>query len=142
MLATLVVCLPTSAGLNFISTPVPTDSSLKLSSPPLHLTAGQKLGGCYVLEHPLETGGGHLIWIAQDEVLGKQISLHFLPAAVTHDAAAIDSLRQEVKRNRPLIHPSILRVYDLVEGDAWTAVAMDSFEGRCLAALLQEKGHF
>ncbi len=119
-----------------------TDTNSILSSSPLHLAAGQKLAGCYLLERPLEVGGGHLVWIAQDEVLGKEVSLHFLPTEVTRDAAAVEELRREVKRSRPLIHPGVLRVYDLVEGDDWTAVAMESFEGRCLAALLQEKGRF
>ncbi|MGB8170816.1 MAG: hypothetical protein WCF18_25145, partial [Chthoniobacteraceae bacterium] len=95
-----------------------------------------------MLERPLEVGGRHLIWIAQDEVLGKEVSLHFLPAEVARDSSAVAELRHEVKRSRPLIHPGVLRVYDLVEGDDWTAVAMDSFEGRSLAALLEEKGRF
>lgn len=122
--------------------PVTTESNSILSSSPLQLAAGQKLAGCYLLERPLEVGGGHLIWIAQDEVLGKQVSLHFLPSEVTKDATAVEELRQEVKRSRPLIHPGVLRVYDLVEGENWTAVAMDGFEGRCLAAVLAEKGRF
>lgn len=122
--------------------PVTTESNSILSNVPSNLAAGQKLAGCYLLERSLEAGGGHSIWLAQDEVLGKKVSLHFLPAAVTKDAAALESLRHEVKRGRPLIHPGVLRVYDLVEGDDWTAVAMDAFEGRCLAAILEEKGRF
>lgn len=119
-----------------------TDPKSIFSGSTLKLAAGQKLAGCYSLERPIEVGGGHLIWIAQDEVLGKQVSIHFLPPPVTRDAAAIEALRHEVKRNRPLIHPGVLRVYDLVEGDDWTAVAMESFEARCLADLLREKGRF
>jgi serine/threonine protein kinase len=110
------------------------------STLPLNLAAGQKLAGCYLLVRLLEAGGDHLIWIAQDEVLGKEVSLHFLPASISQDAAAIEQLHQEVKRNRPLIHPGILRVFDLVEGPDWTAVAMESFDGQCLAALLEEEG--
>lgn len=95
-----------------------------------------------MLERPLDVGAGLLIWIAQDEVLGKQVALHFLPSAISRDAAAIEELRHEVKRNRPLIHPGVLRVYDLVEADDLTAVATETFEARCLAAILEGKGHF
>lgn len=112
------------------------------TNPSLNLAAGQKVAGCYLLEHALEADADHPIWIAQDEVLGKEVSLHFLPPAVARDAAAVEALQREVKRNRPLVHPGILRVFDLVEGDGWTAIAMDSFEGRSLAAVLKEKGHF
>ncbi len=48
-------------------------------------------------------------------------------------------LRQEVKRNRQLIHPNILRVYDLVEDSGWAAISMDAFEGESLAARLAQK---
>ncbi|HYR57298.1 MAG TPA: protein kinase, partial [Chthoniobacteraceae bacterium] len=108
----------------------------------LNFAAAQKLAGCYLLERALDASGGNPIWIAQDEVLGKTVSLHFLPPAITRDVAAIEELRQEVKRNRPLIHPGVLRVYDLVEGADWTAVAMEAFEGRSLAAELAKTKRF
>lgn len=83
-----------------------------------------------------------MIWVAQDEVLGKQVSLHFLPEVVTRDTVAIEELRHEVKRSRALIHPGVLRVYDLLESPEFTAVAMETFEARCLSAVLAEKGRF
>lgn len=51
----------------------------------------------------------------------------------------MSELRQEIKRNRQLIHPGILRVYDLVEEADWAAISMDWFEGETLAALLQKQ---
>jgi hypothetical protein len=106
------------------------------------LVAGKKLSGCYLLDRALDTGSEFPIWLAQDEVLGKSVSLHFLPSSITQNPAAIDELRTEIKRSRALIHPNVLRVYDLVEEPKWTAVAMEAFEGRSLAALLKEKKHF
>jgi formylglycine-generating enzyme required for sulfatase activity/serine/threonine protein kinase len=50
-------------------------------------------------------------------------------------------LRQDVKRNRQLIHPNILRVYDFVEDGNCAAISMDRFEGQPLAELLGSKGH-
>lgn len=105
-------------------------------------TAGQKLASCYVLKEVLSAGGENLIWAADDEVLGKPITLHFVPGEVLKDAAALAELRQEVKRNRPLILPGVLRVYDLVEEPGWTAVSMDGFSGKSLASLLKEKGKY
>lgn len=119
-----------------------TETSTTVAIPPPHFAAGQRLSGCYLLECLLDTGSSQQIWIAQDEVLGKQVSLHFLPSEVVGDSVALEELRQEVKRSRPLIYPGVLRVYDLVEGDSWIAVAMDSFEGRSLAAVLRAEGRF
>ena len=58
------------------------------------------------------------------------------------DERGMAELRQEVKRNRQLIHPNILRIYDFVEDGGLAAISMDRFEGESLAALLAKKGTF
>lgn len=82
------------------------------------------------------------MWLAHDEVLGKDVTLHFIPSAVLQDARAVAELRQEVKRNRQLIHPNILRVYDFVEDSPYAAISMDRIEGESLAVLLKHSGPF
>lgn len=99
-----------------------------------------KIGGCYVLQKALGKTGGSPVWLASDEVLGKDVTLHFVPAAVAADARAMTELRQEVKRNRQLIHPNILRVYDFVEDGNQVAISMDVFSGESLQDLLAKKG--
>jgi serine/threonine protein kinase len=106
------------------------------------LTEGQQVGGCFLPKRELFQTRGSRIWAAQDEVLGKEVTLHFTPQPVANDARAVAELRQEVKRNRQLIHPNILRVYDLVEDSGMIAVAMDGFAADSLADLLQKKGAF
>ena len=109
---------------------------------PVTLSEGKKIGGCYVLRHDLTRAGCSPVWLASDEVLGKDVTLHFVPPAVVADSHAMSELRQEVKRNRQLIHPNILRVYDLVEDGDCVAISMDRFEGESLAEALKRKGHF
>ena len=104
------------------------------------LTEGTKIGGCYVLRQNLSKPGESPVWLANDEVLGKDVTLHFVPAAVTADTRAMTELRQEVKRNRQLIHPNILRVYDFVEDGNHVAISMDTFEGESLQDLVKKKG--
>ena len=102
------------------------------------LQPGQKLAGCYLLQRRVESPGP-VIWLAHDEVLGKDISLHFLPADVRTQTAVLEKLRGEVKRARQIIHPRILRTYDLIEEDEWSAIAMDPFASRPLAAVMAEQ---
>ncbi len=104
------------------------------------LNEGTKIGGCYVLRKNLSKPGESSVWLASDEVLGKDVTLHFVPAAVVADARAMTELRQEVKRNRQLIHPNILRVYDFVEDGNYVAISMDTFEGESLGDVLKRKG--
>ena len=114
-------------------------SAASPDSAALVFETGQKLAGCYVLRQAVETVGGEVVWFAHDEVLGKNVSLHFIPEAVRGEARAMDALRAEIKRARQLIHPHILRVYDLIEESDWAAISMDHFEGESLATLLRRK---
>ena len=104
------------------------------------LAEGTKIGGCYVLRRNLSKSETSPVWVATDEVLGKDVTLHFVPAPVAANARAMAELRQEVKRNRQLIHPNILRVYDFVEDGSAAAISMDEFEGESLDDLLKRKG--
>ena len=97
---------------------------------------GSKIASSYILRRQLLASGDDVIWLAHDEVLGKDVTLHFIPEAVHADARAIETLRQEIKRYRQLIHPQILRVYDLVEEAGCAAIVMDAFNGTPLSALL------
>ncbi|MBC7979399.1 MAG: protein kinase, partial [Armatimonadetes bacterium] len=113
-------------------------------SPVWIFEAGQKIAGCYTLKRRLESAGSLTGWLAHDEELDKDITLHFLPASVVADARAMTELRQETKRNRQLIHPHIVRVHDLIEEAEWVAISMDHSDGENLAALLSKrpKHHF
>lgn len=97
------------------------------------------MAGCYALSRRIGDGGGPDIWLAQDEVLGKDVTLHMLPAAVVKDGRAMSDLRTEVKRVRQLIHAQILRVYDLIEEPECAAVSMNAFEGESVAARLAKQ---
>jgi len=103
---------------------------------------GQKLAGCYLLKARVDAAGvagaGEL-WQANDDVMGRDISLQFVPDKIREDAKAVADVRLEIKRNRQLIHPNILRVYDFIEESDWAAVSMDAFEGESLASLIGKR---
>lgn len=100
---------------------------------------GRRFAACYVLRRRLASSGTDLIWLAHDEVLEKEVSLHFLPPEVRADLRAMEALRLEVKRARQFIHPQILRVYDLIEEKESAAIAMDCFAAESLATVLSRK---
>ena len=65
---------------------IPTVQTLNPNNPTtvgsVALSEGKKIGGCYVLRHNLTRAGGSPVWLASDEVLGKDVTLHFVPPAV------------------------------------------------------------
>lgn len=100
---------------------------------------GDKLAGCYTLKEILPLDGPAVVWLAHDEELDKDLTLHFLPDSVVADSRAMEELRQAARRNRQLIHPRILRVHDLIEEGNWAAFSMDAVQGESVAALQRKK---
>jgi len=102
------------------------------------LQPGQRLAGCYLLLKQITGTPERTIWLANDEVLGKDVALHFLPPEFAGNADVAARLKDAVKRNRPLIHPHVLRTYDFIEEEDWSAISTDAFEGPTLADRLQD----
>jgi serine/threonine protein kinase len=98
-----------------------------------------KLAGFYTLKRRLESDTTGPVWLANDEQSGKDVAVHFMPDAIAADAPAIEELRQEVKRNRQLIHPHILRIHDFIKEPNCVAICTDVVEGDTLAALKLKK---
>jgi serine/threonine protein kinase/formylglycine-generating enzyme required for sulfatase activity len=117
----------------------PTNAPTTATSP-LKFEVGQKLAaGFYTLKRRLESDTIGPVWLASDEQSGKDVALHFLPEALLSDAPAIESVRQEVRRNRQLIHPHILRVHDFVQEPECLAICTDVADGETLAAVKLKK---
>ena len=114
--------------------------STRLSSPdPKTLRAGDRIADVYVLKSVLHSEESEpTVWLAEDEVSGDEVALHFAPPEVVGDALLRESLKAEVRRTRQMIHPNILRVRDLVSEDNVLAVVTDSFDGE---TLLQKASH-
>ena len=97
--------------------------------------AGQKLFGRYTLLRTLGRGGMSVVWLAQDERLGQEVALKFLPEMVRLDSAAIDDLKHETRRSLQLTHRNIVRIYDFEEDAQSAALAMEYVPGATLSAM-------
>jgi eukaryotic-like serine/threonine-protein kinase len=106
---------------------------------PEYLRVGQRIAETFTLRSVIPTALGEFpVWLAEDDVMGRQVCLHFVPAEVAADQDLRGVLKEEVKKTRQLIHPNILRVHELLEGPDWAAVVTDAYEGESLARQLQE----
>jgi parallel beta-helix repeat protein len=76
-----------------------------------------------------------VVWLANDNVLDRQIALKFLPEIVRMDEASFEELKAETKRCLDLTHPNIVRIHDIVHDDRSAAIAMEYVPGKSLAAL-------
>lgn len=100
------------------------------------------IAGRYSLDREIGRGGMGAVWLAEDEVLGRQVALKrigMLPGADRTDLARAEREAQLAAR---LNHPHVVAVFNLVidtdTDSQW--LVMEYVEGTNLAQLVKEQG--
>ncbi len=93
----------------------------------------------YILQRLLGSGGMGVVWLAQDEQLGRAVALKFLTDSLFHDPTALDELKRETRKCLELTHHNIVRVYDFLQDRDWAAISMEYVDGDTLRNLQSNK---
>ena len=98
------------------------------------------IAGRYTLEREIGRGGMGAVWLARDELLGRQVALKrvgFVPGGSEPD---LDRAEREARLAARLNHPHVVAVFDLVvDGDdQW--LVMEYVPGVNLAELVRREG--
>ncbi|WP_406287304.1 protein kinase domain-containing protein [Embleya sp. NBC_00896] len=105
---------------------------------------GRLIGGRYLLAEQLGRGGMGAVWRARDEVLGREVAVKEMlpqPGADEADRARLrERAAREARAAARLSHPSVVRVYDVVEEDDRPWIVMELVPSRSLAELIRENG--
>jgi serine/threonine-protein kinase len=101
-------------------------------------TPGTMLAGRYRVVAPLGKGGMGDVYRADDTKLGQAVALKFVRGTLSPDL--LERLYAEVRIGRQVAHPSVCRLYDVVEVDGQTFLAMEYVDGEDLASLLARIG--
>jgi serine/threonine protein kinase len=105
---------------------------------PAALAAGRRglVAGRYRLHTPLGYGGMSVVWLAEDEVLGRRVAIKEGGAAGEAPGARVLA---EARAAARVNHPGVIQVYDIVEeGGPW--IVMEALPGRTLAEALRADG--
>jgi tRNA A-37 threonylcarbamoyl transferase component Bud32 len=107
-------------------------------------TPGRLVAGRYRLQSQLGGGGMGTVWLARDELLGRQVAIKQVLTPVGISAEEADQQRQRALREgriaARLSHPHAISVYDvaLESGQPW--LVMEYLPSRSLAAVLTQDG--
>jgi serine/threonine protein kinase len=97
---------------------------------PGSVAPGSRLGGRYTVDRLVGKGGMGAVYLAIDDVLGKEVALKLVAESTT---ANLGRLRDEVLRAQEVTHRNVCRTYDLEEADGHWLVKMEYIDGQTLA---------
>ncbi|MFK5633053.1 serine/threonine-protein kinase [Ornithinimicrobium sp. LYQ103] len=94
------------------------------------------VAGRYRILRTLGRGGGGIVWLAQDEHLGREVALKRVSGEADPEVLVTRGLR-EARTSATLAHDHVVRVYDAFVTDGAPWIVMEYVPGPSLAGLLE-----
>ena len=101
---------------------------------------GVSLGGRYVLDQRVASGGMADVWAADDEVLQRRVAVKVMRPDPDHVELFALRFRDEALHSAALIHTNVATLFDYGEDDGVAFLVMELVDGKPLSALIKERG--
>jgi len=98
------------------------------------------IDGRYRVVSRLGSGGMADVYLAEDQLLGRQLAVKVLHHHFAEDQEFVERFRREASSAARLSHPNIVGIFDRGEWDGTYYIAMEYVPGRSLKALVREQG--
>ena len=98
------------------------------------------LGGRYLLEERIASGGMASVWRAHDEKLARTVAVKVLHEHLSADDAFRERFRREAISAAKLSHPNVVGVYDTGSDSGWVYLVMEYVEGITLRDVIANLG--
>src|SRR6516162_4069486 len=80
------------------------------------------------------------VWLAEDEILGRQVAVKLLHARRLESEDAVERFEREARTLASLAHPGIVTVIDRGEHDGRPFIVFEYVPGSDLRTLIAEQG--
>jgi eukaryotic-like serine/threonine-protein kinase len=101
---------------------------------------GTVIDGRYEVLSRIGTGGMGDVYLARDQLLGRQVAVKLLHHRFAEDQEFVERFRREASSAASLSHPNVVAVFDRGEWDGTYYIAMEYLPGRSLKAVVRERG--
>src|ERR1700676_3366506 len=88
----------------------------------------------------LGSGGMADVYLAEDQLLGRQVAVKLLHHHFAEDQEFVERFRREASSAAALSHPNIVGIFDRGEWNGTYYIAMEYVAGRTLKAIVREEG--
>jgi beta-lactam-binding protein with PASTA domain len=101
---------------------------------------GTVIDGRYEVRSRIGTGGMGDVYLANDQLLGRQVAVKVLHHRFAEDQEFVERFRREASAAASLSHPNVVAIFDRGEWDGTYYIAMEYLPGRSLKAVVRENG--
>jgi eukaryotic-like serine/threonine-protein kinase len=98
------------------------------------------IDGRYRVISRLGSGGMADVYLAQDQLLGREVAVKVLHHHFAEDHEFVERFRREASSAAALSHPNIVGIFDRGEWDGTYYIAMEYVAGRSLKTIVREAG--
>jgi serine/threonine-protein kinase len=101
---------------------------------------GTVIDGRYRVLSRIGSGGMADVYLAEDELLSRQVAVKVLQRRFVEDQEFVERFRREASSAAGLSHPNVVAIFDRGSWDGTYYIAMEYLEGRSLKRLVREHG--
>ena len=89
-----------------------------------------------MIKRKLGSGGMAIVYLAEDQELGRRVALKLLDDRHASDEQFVERFRREAQSAAGLNHPNIVSIFDRGHAEGTYYIAMEYLDGRTLKELL------
>jgi serine/threonine-protein kinase len=98
------------------------------------------IDGRYRVISRVGSGGMAEVYLAQDQLLGREVAVKVLHHHFAEDQEFVERFKREASSAAALSHPNIVGIFDRGEWNGTYYIAMEYVAGRSLKAIVRESG--